>query len=281
MRGVNVAALLMVLTCRAEAQEQVKPAPPDVIVEAERPLSKEERKAAPYAFLGPGYDPEHTATYYEGALGAARCATSGPLSNTQALRAIVDGVFNSSAHDRQMQLLMYRTSTCGMGTQTRHFLDKTATFPASEVEIGVMYRGAFVLRTIERYAPNLALTPAQLSDPVVQQRFREREGMRNRFRVPADMAYLGITTCLVQHDPVTARRILQSEDRRELHRISARLIDRNRTCVGGARKVSFDPFQFRFHIADAFYRWALAALNVPTLIPSDEKIAAVDEKPFP
>ncbi|WP_394652034.1 hypothetical protein [uncultured Sphingomonas sp.] len=84
-------------------------------------------------FSAPGYDPEVTITVNDGALGAARCATSVPLFDVAALRAVVDGEFNSSAHYRQMTLLIRKTATCGMGSQTIAYLSDP--FPASETEL--------------------------------------------------------------------------------------------------------------------------------------------------
>lgn len=268
MRTLVLTIVALLLADQATAQQsEVQPAtPPDVVVKGERPLTKEERKIAPKGFSAPGYDPDNTITFYEGALGAARCATSGPLFDVAALRAVVDGEFNSSAHDRQMSRLIRKTATCGMGSQTVAYLSDP--FPASEREMGIMYRGAFMLRALQTFAPDLVLTREQLADPAVQQRFRDREAPRNRRRIPTDISYLKVATCFVQRDPDSTRRIVNTAGRSELYRISVRMIDRHPECVGGAPRVYMDWLQFRLYVADATYRWALAVRNVGSLIPA-------------
>lgn len=280
MRSLILTTTVACFFAGSSAGQELNPPqtlPPDVVVEAQRPLTKEEREFAPKGFSAPGYDPEDTITFYDGALGAARCATVGPLADLVALRAVVDGAFNSSAHDRQMSLLIRKTATCGMGPQTKAYLSEP--FPASEREIGIVHRGAFMLRALKTFAPDLALTREQLSDPVVQQRFHDRESSRNRHRVPMDMAYLKVAICFVQQDPNAAQQILRTTGRSELYRISVRMIDRHRSCVGGARRVYMDWLQFRLYIADATYRWGLAVRNVPSLIPSVD-VAGKDIQPI-
>lgn len=38
-------------------------------------------------------------------------------------------------------------------------------------------------------------------------------------------------------------------------------------CLEGVKKLSVEPTNMRLYLLDAFYRWVLAARNVPTLIP--------------
>ncbi len=260
--------ILIALTATVSRDRPPPATPPqEVVVEGKRPLTEAERKAAPKGFTVPGYNPENTITLYEGAIGAARCAASGRLNDLAELRAVVDGVFNSSTHDRQMALLLRKTATCGLGTQIGYYV--TDPFPASEREVGVMHRGAFMLRALQTYAPNLKLTREQLADPAIQKRFQDREGPRNRLRIPMDMAYLKVATCLVQRDPDNSRRMLETSGRSDLWRLGARMFERNRDCVGGAQKVYADWFQLKLYLADATYRWAVAVRNVPSLIPED------------
>ena len=57
---------------------------------------------------------------------------------------------------------------------------------------------------------------------------------------------------------------------KDIESLEAAIVNRTRRqCVDSARKVYFDPTQFRFYIADAVYRWAVAVAGVDTLIPED------------
>lgn len=241
---------------------------PDIVVTADTPLSKEERKAAPPGFSAPGYDPQKTIDVFDAAMRSARCAVTGPIAQPGLLRRVVDGIYNSSAHDQSVDRLMRQTATCGMG---RSQLARDGIIEASVSEMGVLFRGAFVIQALRRYAPDLVLTHAELSDPVVIVRLLEREEWRARQRVPSDRTYLKVALCLVQQQPENALKLVGVLDRKDSHRIAARMIEKSRQCVGGARQVRFDPLQFRSYIADAVYRWAVAARNVDSLIPVDGK----------
>ena len=46
------------------------------------------------------------------------------------------------------------------------------------------------------------------------------------------------------------------------------MVAKGKPCVSNARKVYFDPMQFRFYVADATYRWMVAAQGTTSLIPA-------------
>ncbi len=106
---------------------------------------------------------------------------------------------------------------------------------------------------------------------MVQARFDKRELPRNRFRLPADYKYFEVAVCIVRVAPELSVRLAKSERAATLGDIQSALIDSARACVGDAREVKVDATEFRIYIADAVYRWAVAAKGVESLIPQNSK----------
>lgn len=128
-------------------------------------------------------------------------------------------------------------------------------------------RGAIVLQSLRVFAPELRLTKKETADPAVQSRFNLREVPRARFRLPADRTYFETAVCLVRLQPELSVRLAQTSDYEDIPRLEAAIVNGARVCTSNARKVYFDPIQFRFYIADAVYRWALAAEGKDSFIP--------------
>jgi hypothetical protein len=72
--------------------------------------------------------------------------------------------------------------------------------------------------------------------------------------------------CMVRVEPRLAVMLAKTEGAARANDLQAALIDRARICVGNARRVRVDATEFRLYIADAVYRWAVAAKGVETLI---------------
>jgi hypothetical protein len=221
----------------------------------------------------------------------AKCAARGKLTSTKRLRAVVDGEFNTTTHAVAQDLLKRTYITCSesptllsfttlpanaferMAANTETFGDSGSnTGPSGTPTIAplgwsIYDRGAFVIEALRLYAPDLRLTRTKTNDPAVQSRFNLREVPRNRFRLPVDYRYFQIAVCMVRLQPKLAVRLATSEGSARIGDTQAALIDRARLCVGGAKSVQVDPTQFRIYIADAVYRWAVAANNVESLIP--------------
>lgn len=143
--------------------------------------------------------------------------------------------------------------------------DTIADFGASTLD-----RGVIVEAVLKSYAPDAALTPSMTSDPVIQNRFQQREGLRNRLRLRNDRDALVFASCLVKQQPVLATRLYQSEPGSLLERgLTQTIIVQARECVGRASRVTVDPTLVRVYIVDAFYRWVVAARGVESLIPAD------------
>lgn len=130
-------------------------------------------------------------------------------------------------------------------------------------------RGVIVEAVLKTFAADAELTPAMTNDPVVQNRFRQREGYRNRLRLPEDRDALRFAACLVEEQPILATRLVRSAPGSALERgLTQTIIVEGRQCVGGASHVTIDPTLARVYIVDAFYRWVVAARGVETLIPA-------------
>ncbi len=223
----------------------------------------------------------------------AKCAARSRLANNSYLSAVVDGEPNSGPQ-RYAQDRLYRIYiTCGESTSFLSlnsppgppggpsFTSVVAEGDFSNVPPGtsegaplgqsIYDRGAYTIQTIKQFAPDLSLTRQQTNDPVVQARFDKRELPRNRFRLPADYKYFEVAVCIVRVAPELSVRLAKSERAAKLGDIQSALIDSARACVGDAREVKVDATEFRIYIADAVYRWAVAAKGVESLIPQNSK----------
>lgn len=228
---------------------------------------------------------------YEYAERMARCAGRSNLSDLRKLRAVVDGMVNSATHAVAQDRLKRIYITCSEGTNLLSFTAPPPTglqlatalagsdsrtdndgvpvsSEAAPLGHSLYDRGAFVIEAIKRFAPELTLTPAETNDPIVQTRFNAREIPRNRYRLPVDYRYFATAVCLVRVQPSLSVRLAKTDGPARANDLQAALIDQGRVCFGGAKRVRVDPTQFRIYIADAVYRWAVAARGVDSLIPT-------------
>jgi hypothetical protein len=101
----------------------------------------------------------------------------------------------------------------------------------------------------------------------VQARFNAREVPLARFRLPVDRRYFEAAICFVRMEPALAVQLVKVERTQSINRLAAAIVNRARPCIGNADRVYFDATQFRFYIADALYRWAVAARGTASLVP--------------
>lgn len=223
---------------------------------------------------------------YENSERQAKCAARSKLSDRSWLRKVVDGEFNTTRHAYAQDRLTRIYATCGegsaallktgsdanelqaasaMGGDTSGITGGNEPFPLGH---SIYDRGAYTIQALKQFAPDLVLTREQTNDPEVQRRYNLREIPRNRFRLPADARYFEVATCMVRLEPGLAVRLAMSDGTARFSDLQAALIDKARPCVGGAKAVQVDPTQFRIYIADAVYRWAEAAQNKGSLIPT-------------
>lgn len=279
------------------AKQQAAPLPPDsapddIIVEGYRERKElDTRTGVPTAI-----NTVANRKKYEYSERIAQCAARGRLSRMAALRAVVDGEVNTANFFMAQDKLVRSNITCSespqllsftappmtttdleraLGSQmpvpggTGDFTGVSGQTSASPLGFSIYDRGAFTIEALKRFAPDLKLTKADTDNPIVQSRFNLREVPRNRFRLPADSQYFQVAVCMVRVEPRLAVRLAMSGGGARLGDVQEALIDRARICVGNAPKVKVDPTQFRLYVADAVYRWAVAARNVDTLIPAD------------
>ena len=223
---------------------------------------------------------------YEFSERLAQCAARSRLSDRSRLRAVVDGAFNSATQAMAQDRLKRTYITCSESPSLLSFTSPPASagevqaalagdftgiagFPqAAPLGRSIYDRGAFTVQALKMFAPDLVLTRRQTDDPAVQARFDAREVERNRFRLPVDYRYFEVAVCMVRVEPGLSVRLALSDGPARLGDLQEALIDRARVCVGGAKHVQVDPTQFRLYIADAVYRWAVAARGVDSLIPA-------------
>lgn len=184
----------------------------------------------------------------------AACAVKRAPERLTWLRRAIDSRSNSKAQQFAVLRLQQMHPTC--------------VWPGRSGAFAYYQRGALVTEALKAFAPTLALTTAQTSDPVVQARFNRRETPLAAFRLAADRRYFETAICFVRLQPSLSTLLVRTDRYEDMRRIEAAIVNRTRGCVGNAQRVYFDATQFRFYIADAVYRWAVAAAGTDTLIPS-------------
>lgn len=269
------ALLAIALTLGGATQDMPKPPPQatepsdDIIVSGLRDLD-EPGSAVTEGTLGSGrtgVGAARSRSVLELASRFAKCAVTDDEATLRLLRATIDGNINSARQRFSQTRLVQLKTTCAQDTQIATLYGQATVF--NFYDGGYYDRGALYLEALRRFAPDLKLTEKMTNDPSVQARFDAREVPRARFRLPVDRQYFEIAVCLVRMQPELAARLVGpglSTD--TINRIEAAIVNRSRVCVGNAKQVYFDASQFRMYIADAVYRWAVAARGVDSLIPS-------------
>jgi hypothetical protein len=219
----------------------------------------------------PGRNAEASAYYTDAARRAAQCATRGKLATLSLLREVVEGVVPSRAQERAMDWLTRQTATCG---EVAAIFQVGSQITPSDSYLGTLRRGAFVAEALKAFAPDLALTRQQLNSAPVIERFVAREEPQAANRRPSERTYLKVAICLVREQPNLATRLVWADPvTTSTSAIQATMVENARHCVGNVRRVVVDRYEFRTYIADALYRWTLAARGVATLIPDDRSEA--------
>jgi len=192
-------------------------------------------------------------------------------SDTSDVRQVVDGEPNSATARfaqgwiKQTHRGCYPPTGAGIAQIATNRPDSIADLGISRLE-----RGVIVELALRTYAPDVALTPEMTADPAVQSRFQQREGLRNRLRLPDDRDALVFASCLVKEQPILATRLFRSDPGSLLERgLTQTIIVEGRACVGPISRVTVDPSLLRVYVMDAFYRWVVAARGVDSLIPAD------------
>lgn len=195
----------------------------------------------------------------------ATCALGG-RSVLKYLRPALDGNINSASQRFFLQRVGRVRSACAQDPAIARSGGAATLSPLYDTSY--YDRGALTIKALNLYAPDLTLTKEQTGDRAVQARFNIREIPRARFRLPVDRQYFETAVCLVRLQPELAVRLVRGGSDDTVNRIEAAIVNRARVCVGNARRVYFDGSQFRMYIADAVYRWAVAAQGVDSLLPA-------------
>lgn len=254
---------------------QITPATPpksdDIVVTGMKDLSSPD-SAVTHATLGSnrtGTGAIASRTVYAQSARFADCAVNGK-PRLDLLRQALDGRINGARQAYAQSRLVQINIACTQAPQlTMSVPDNRAVASNYTPGYDTTYydRGALFLSALKTYAPELALTASETADPAVQARFNAREESLATFRLPVDRHYFEVAVCLVRLQPALAVRLVRTSSPREIAPLEAAIVNRARVCVGGAKKVYFDPSQFRLYIADAVYRWVVAARGVDSLIP--------------
>jgi hypothetical protein len=274
-------ALALLVLFASPALAQTAPVPPpatelpkqpatepakDIIVEGTRDLNAEPpvtSKTLNSGRLGAGS--LRSRRVYELADRFARCSIRPNMENKSALRQALDGAVNGAKQKFWQGRFIGLNASCAL--DTRMALEYGVATIDDAYDTSYYDRGAWFIRALGAFAPDLELTKAQTSDPKVQARFNVRETPLARFRLPIDMRYFEIAICLVRLQPEQSVRLVRAEGIEAVNRLEGAIVNATPICTGGAKKVYFDPSQFRMYLADAVYRWAVAVKGVESLIP--------------
>jgi hypothetical protein len=197
----------------------------------------------------------------------ARCAMRPGQKDLVYLRGTLDDTINSARQRFQQTRYVQTNVTCTQDPTIAQSTGIAAAVPEGYNPV-IYNRGALYIRAIQVFAPGFKLSKAMTADPAVQRRFDAREVPLARFRLKADRAYFETAVCLVRMQPELATRLIHTDDYDAQTRIESQIVNGSKPCVGGAKKVYFDPMQLRIYLADATYRWMIAAQGVTTLIPA-------------
>lgn len=277
----TIAVVLVNFTVLASAQVMPSPLPTitptdDIVVKGFRDLGLNDPKApVTHQTLGSNRTGSSAIASYSLAAMAerfARCAITTDLASTpraqEALQRALDGTINGAGQRFWQSRFVQVKSTCAQDAQLAR-QQGLASFEQGRYDPSYYDRGAMYLRAIQVFAPSLKLTKSQTGDPIIQQRFDTREIPLARYRLPVDRHYFETAVCLVRMEPEVAVRLVQTQRKALITALEASLVNRGLVCLGGAKKVYFDPAQFRMYIADAVYRWAVAVKGVGSLVPSE------------
>lgn len=199
------------------------------------------------------------------------------------LHAMIDGSPNSPASKMALDQIIRSHKTCYPGypafapnppyfgeCNPRRVEDTFDTmFPALLSCAAVYDRGALMEAAIHRYAPHFSLTDENVNDPAVQARLDAKEVPRNRYRLPADRVYFEAAICMVRLQPELATDLVRNYgDAHFQAHIGQLILVRAKRCVGNPKHIKVEPGQFAIYIADAAYRWEVAARGVDSLLPA-------------
>ncbi|MCT8001778.1 hypothetical protein NZL82_07775 [Sphingomonas sanguinis] len=197
---------------------------------------------------------------YERADQFLRCAMD--IGDPKWLRRAVEGPPNFSS-TRYAQFMI---AVANAGCYPPRLLDadpNTGDYANSAID-----RGVLIERTLRAYAPDAALDRSQTFDPEVRARFIKTEAAHNRYRLGPSLAAFSLSACLVQTQPELATRLFRAEQGGDLVRgLEQIMIVNAPECLKGLKRVTIEPTTMRIHLIEAFYRWILAARNLPSLIP--------------
>lgn len=268
---VIVAATMNLYAAAAQDRPAPPPRPqaPDVTVtgKRERVDTVVPPRAMNSVYTGPG--PEVSRFYFAFSERFAGCVLQRMPMDTQLLKGVLDARTNSVEQAADQRRLVQLHPECRDDLPIGR-LRSVASLDKQIAPYDREYydRGALYIKAINTFAPDLQLTGSQLADPAVQARFNARETALARFRRPHDRKFFQAAVCLTRLQPELALELVRTQDAARISRIETSMVDNARYCLGGAKKVYFDPIQFRFYVADALYRWAVAAQGTDTLIPT-------------
>ncbi len=273
--GVTAAAGAQVPTTPGAVSGTPTPPTDDIVVNGLRDLDLNDPEApVTHRTMGTnrtGYSANASNGIFAMSERFARCAVTPELNATpatrDALRRALDGPINGAGQRFWQGRFVGLRSTCAQDPQLAR-LHGLAAIDGKHYDPSYYDRGAMYLRALQIFAPGLTMTRAQTADPIVQRRFDAREIPLARYRLPVDRRYFEIAVCLVRMQPELSLRLVRTQRADLIGKLEASIVGGGLVCVGRAKKVYFDPAQFRMYVADAVYRWAVAIKGTDSLVPA-------------
>lgn len=202
----------------------------------------------------------------------ARCAKKIDLT---LLRRIVDGPVHTPRMDYSVDRAIRTNIGCYsdsyMPSQPEPWYGQCNAITVSGM-IGVcrsIYdRAAIVAEAVYRYAADIELVPEHMINPIIRKRLQELELLRYRHADVRAKQAAQLALCVVAHQPARATRLVRMHGNPNRQtRLAAEMLAYSSACTGETKSFTVEPLMLRAGLVDAFYRWAVAAKGVPSLLP--------------
>jgi hypothetical protein len=128
-------------------------------------------------------------------------------------------------------------------------------------------RGALYEQALLQQGGDLDLSREDTFNPLLRQRFMQREEVRNDGRAQLDRDYFDTVACMVQISPEQGVAVITSAGgSAQEEEAVVQLVGHGGPCIGYAKDVRFDRGQFRAYVAEALYSWIAAKRGVDSLV---------------
>ena len=129
-------------------------------------------------------------------------------------------------------------------------------------------RAAIIAEAIYRHTADIELVPEHTANRAIQQRLKRAELLRYRLADLIERQATQMALCVVALQPARATKLVRAHgDTPTQLQIAAQMLAYASPCTGATKSFTIEPLHLRASLIDAFYRWAVAAKGVQSLLP--------------